>query len=96
MTDDEQPQQSRGSLEFVESSIIQTVIPEHTELSLEEGLRASLAKDGDVDAALQDITLRQAVFFGKLMFGPLKANILLIIRIQMKYWMYMSFYGHHI
>lgn len=65
MSDDEQPQRSRGSLEFVETSIIQTIVPEFTELSLEEGLRTSLAKNGDVEAALQDMALRQTVFFGE-------------------------------
>jgi hypothetical protein len=65
MSDDDQPQRSRGSLEFVETSIIQTIVPEFTELSLEEGLRTSLAKNGDVEAALQDMALRQTVFFGE-------------------------------
>ena len=69
MSDDEQPQQSRGSLEFVESSIIKTIVLECTELGLEEGLRTPLAKNGDVDAALQDMAQRQAVFFGELMIG---------------------------
>ncbi|OBT55653.1 hypothetical protein VE04_04173 [Pseudogymnoascus sp. 24MN13] len=67
MSDDEQPQQSRGSLEFVETSIIQTIVPEFTELSLEEGLRTSLAKNGDVEAALQDMALRQTVFFDEIL-----------------------------
>ncbi|KFX90039.1 hypothetical protein V490_06683 [Pseudogymnoascus sp. VKM F-3557] len=67
MSDDDQPQRSRGSLEFVETSIIQTIVPEFTELSLEEGLRTSLAKNGDVEAALQDMALRQTVFFDEIL-----------------------------
>lgn len=77
MSDDDQPQRSRASLEFVETSIIQTIVPEFTELSLEEGLRTSLAKNGDAEAALQDMALRQTVFFGKSLFGPCKIYNLL-------------------
>lgn len=65
MSDDEQPQPSRGSFEFVESSIIQTIIPECTDSSLEYRLQASVADNHDIDVVLQNIALRQTLFFGE-------------------------------
>lgn len=65
MSDDDEPQQSRGSLEFVESSIIQAIVPGFTDCGLEESLQASVAKNGNVDAVLHNIALRQTLFFGE-------------------------------
>lgn len=79
MSDDELPSQPRGSLEFIENSLMQAIVPESTESSLEEKLRASAATHGDVDAVLRSIALRQSLFFGMRTPASQKLYILLII-----------------
>jgi hypothetical protein len=55
----------RGSLEFVETSLLDTIIPLADPLNIEETLNASIERldDGNV-SPLASIPQRQALFFG--------------------------------
>lgn len=66
MSDDGQQYQPRGSLEFVESSILDTVIPASTSVNIEQSLSGSVEKLDEQNASpLSSIAQRQTLFFGK-------------------------------
>lgn len=66
MSDDGEQYQPRGSLEFVESSILDTVIPESTSVNIEESLSGSVEKLDEHNASpLSSIEQRQTLFFGE-------------------------------
>jgi hypothetical protein len=68
----------RGSLEFVETSALDTIIPLADPLNIEEALSGSIEC---LDASpLASIPQRQALFFGKYHKAPLKVSVLLIHR----------------
>ena len=55
----------RGSLEFVETSVLDTIIPLANPLNIEEALLASIEHSDDGPASpLASIPQRQALFFG--------------------------------
>ena len=55
----------RGSLEFVESSVLDTIVPLANPLDIEEGLRGSIQRlDDDHASPLASIPQRLALFFG--------------------------------
>lgn len=55
----------RGSLEFVESSVLGTVIPSTSGFNIEEALSGSVERlDEGNDSPLAAIPQRQALFFG--------------------------------
>ena len=55
----------RGSLEFVETSVLDTVIPFANPLNIEEALNGSFERlDDDHTSPLASIPQRQALFFG--------------------------------
>tara|TARA_R110002060_G_scaffold33186_2_gene43926 strand:+ start:230 stop:436 length:207 start_codon:yes stop_codon:yes gene_type:complete len=57
---------ARGSLEFVESSILDTIVPAASDLSIEEALSGSVERlDEGNDSPLASIAQRQALFFGQ-------------------------------
>jgi len=63
---------SRGSIEFVESSILDTIIPLASDLDIEEALSGSVERlDEGNDSPLAAIPQRHALFFGKLSNLPL-------------------------
>lgn len=55
----------RGSLEFVESSVLDTVIPLATELNIEEALSGSVERLDIGSSPLSGIPQRDFLFFGK-------------------------------
>lgn len=62
-TDEARP---RGSLEFVESSILDTIVPAASELNIEEALSGSVERlDEGNDSPLASIPQRQSLFFGQ-------------------------------
>jgi hypothetical protein len=69
----------RGSLEFVESSFLSTIIPLASDLNIEEALSGSVERldEGD-DSPLAAIPQRQTLFFGKAPRSPVKLCVLLI------------------
>ncbi len=69
----------RGSLEFVESSVLGTVIPSTSELDIEEALSGSVERlDEGNDSPLATIPRRQALFFGQWPWELFQLCILLI------------------
>lgn len=55
----------RGSLEFAESSILDTIVPAASDLNIEEALSGSVERlDEGNDSPLAGIPQRQALFFG--------------------------------
>ncbi len=55
----------RGSIEFVESSVLDTIIPLETKLDIEDALSGSVERlDDGRDSPLAAIPQRQALFFG--------------------------------
>lgn len=72
---------SRGSLEFVQSSILGTIVPLASDLNIEAVLSGSVERlDEGNDSPLAAIPQRHALFFGKSMLRPKKLCILLIHR----------------
>lgn len=70
MSDDEREFQPRGSIDFVESSILDTIIPSSTNISIEENLRGSVERLDEGDASpLSAIKQRHSLFFGE-SFAP--------------------------
>jgi hypothetical protein len=77
--DNSQPTQPRGSLEFVEDSILDTVIPSSTDLNIEENLGGYVERLEEGTAhPLSSIVQRHTLFFGKLLFNCESTSILLI------------------
>lgn len=63
---EEEEARPRGSLEFVESSILDTIVPLASNLNIEEALKGSVERlDGGNDSPLAAIPQRNALFFGK-------------------------------
>jgi hypothetical protein len=55
----------RGSLDFVESSVLDTVVPLATDLKIEEALAGSVERlDDENDSPLAAIPQRHTLFFG--------------------------------
>jgi hypothetical protein len=58
--------QPRGSVDFVESSILDTIIPSSTRVNIEEAVRGSVERlDEGTASPLASITQRQILFFGR-------------------------------
>lgn len=73
--------QSRGSLEFVEGSILDTIVPAATNLNIEEALSGSVEKlDEGNDSPLAAIPQRGVLFFGQCSWASVKSSFLLIHR----------------
>jgi hypothetical protein len=63
---EEEEARPRGSLEFVESSILDTIVPLSSNLNIEEALKGSVERlDDGNDSPLAAIAQRNALFFGK-------------------------------
>jgi hypothetical protein len=70
----------RGSIDIVESSILDTIIPLAGELNMEEALSGSVEKlDERSYSPLAAIPQRHALFFGKSTTALSKVKILLIL-----------------
>lgn len=66
MSDGDQDYQTRGSVDFVETSILDTIIPSSTTVNIEEALRGSVERlDEGIASPLASITQRQILFFGR-------------------------------
>jgi hypothetical protein len=64
---EEEEARPRGSLEFVESSILDAIVPLSSNLNIEEALKGSVERlDEGNDSPLAAIPQRNALFFGKL------------------------------
>ena len=71
----------RGSLEFVESSVLDTIVPLASSLNLEQALSGSVERLDDSNASpLASIPQRQALFFGKSIRSLIRFYVLLIHR----------------
>jgi hypothetical protein len=53
----------RGSLEFVEASILDILVPAFTDFDIQEAVRAATGQPND-EAYFSHIAQRQALFFG--------------------------------
>ena len=63
---EETERRPRGSLEFVESSILGTIVPLASDLNIEEALSGSVERlDNGNDSPLAAIAQRNALFFGR-------------------------------
>ena len=77
--EDEAP--PRGSLEFVESSVLTTLVAAASDLNIEEALNGSVERLDEADGSpLALIPQRQSLFFGQWPLSGLKYRILLIHR----------------
>jgi len=66
MSEFEDEIRSRGSIEFVESSILDTIIPLASDLDIEQALSGSVERlDEGSDSPLASIPQRHGLFFGK-------------------------------
>jgi hypothetical protein len=55
----------RGSIDFVESSVLDTIVPAASNLNIEEALAGSVERlDDGNDSPLAAILQRQALYFG--------------------------------
>ena len=71
----------RGSLELVESSVLDTIVPLASNLDIEEALSGSVERlDDGNESPLAAIPQRQALFFGECLGLSSKFNVLLIPR----------------
>jgi len=71
----------RGSLDFVESSVLDTSIPLASNLDIEQALSGSVERlDDGTESPLAAIPQRQALFFGECPGLPSKFHVLLIHR----------------
>lgn len=78
-TGDERP---RGSLEFVETSILDTIIPLASDFNIEEALAGSVERlDVGNHSPLASIPQRHALFFGKSLTTQRKLCVLLMRRL---------------
>lgn len=56
----------RGSIEFVESSILDTIVPHATDFDIEESLKGSVERlDDATGSPLSSIAQRNFLFFGE-------------------------------
>lgn len=79
-TEDGEPR-PRGSLEFVESSILGTVVPATSDLNIEEALSGSVERLDDGNGSpLAAISQRKALYFGQWSWILSQLCILLIYR----------------
>ena len=60
----EEEPRPRGSLEFVESSVLDTFVPLETDLNIEDALKGSVERLDRTDSPLAAIPQRHALFFG--------------------------------
>jgi hypothetical protein len=66
MSGDGQESQPRGSMDFVETSILDTIIPSSPTMNIKEALRGSVERlDEGIASPLASIAQRQILFFGK-------------------------------
>jgi len=66
MSEDGRFSQPRGSLDFIESSILDTLIPSSTNVNIKEALSSSVERlDVGTSSPLSAIDQRQTLFFGK-------------------------------
>jgi hypothetical protein len=66
MADDIEQAPPRGSVDFTESSILDTIIPASTNVNIEEALGSSVERlDEGAASPLSAIPQRQILFFGK-------------------------------
>jgi hypothetical protein len=73
--------QPRGSIDFVETSILDTVVPLASNLNIEEALKGSVERlDEGNHSPLAAIPQRNALFFGQCPKYMLKLCVLLIRR----------------
>lgn len=64
--DEQETTRPRGSMEFVETSILETIIPLASDLNIEEALGGSLERlDEGNDSPLASIPQRHALFCGQ-------------------------------
>ena len=64
--EEEEETRPRGSLEFVETSILDTIVPLASNLNIEDALKGSVERlDEGNDSPLAAIPQRNALFFGK-------------------------------
>jgi hypothetical protein len=71
----------RGSVEFVETSLLDTIVPLASGLNIEEAINGSIERlDEGNQSPLAVIPQRNALFFGKCPCSRLKIYILLIRR----------------
>lgn len=71
----------RGSLELVETSILDTIIPLASDLNIEEALKDSVERlDEGSDSPLAAIKQRHALFFGECSRCSKRLCVLLILR----------------
>jgi hypothetical protein len=72
---------ARGSIDIVETSVLDTIIPLASELNMEEALSGSIERlDEGSYSPLAAIPQRHALFFGRHARSHSEANILLIRR----------------
>lgn len=83
MADEDPASRPRASLEFVEGSVIQAIVPEPTESNFEERLQALLKEDEDVQSQLHTLPIRSSLFFGRSPLPP-TSEIPYLYRPQMK------------
>lgn len=80
-SDGEEDIRPRGSVEFVECSVLDSIVPASTNLDIETALNSSVATWAEGGApSLAHIQQRQSLFFGKLTCDYNQAYILLIHR----------------
>lgn len=73
--------QPRGSLDFVESSVLDTVVPSSTAVNIEDALGGSVEHlDGGTASPLSSVAQRQILFFGRSACYRLQYYVLLIHR----------------
>jgi hypothetical protein len=66
MSDDGEQTLPRGSVDFVDSSILDTIIPSSTSMNMEEALSGSVERlDVASGSPLSAIAQRESLFFGK-------------------------------
>ena len=75
----EEEARPRGSLDFVDTSILDTIVPLASNLDIEEALKGSVERlDEGNDSPLAAIPQRTALFFGECPKSRLKLCVLLI------------------
>lgn len=75
----------RGSIDFAETSILDTIVPLANDLDIEEALSGSVERlDEGSDSPLATIPQRSSLFFGKTNRAFIVVGILLMHRYQMK------------